>query len=80
MKEDSEARAEIRAESVRTVRLGHGANCSSLGSVIDTLFATAVFGTALFAGVMAALSKEPLKIVPHDADPGEADPRGGPST
>lgn len=80
MKKESEAHAEIRPESVRTVRLGHGANCSSLGSIIDTLFATAVVGTALFAGVIAALSKEPVTIVAHDEDPDEADPRVGPPT
>ena len=32
----------IDEENVRRVRLGHGANCSSIGSVVDTLFATAV--------------------------------------
>jgi hypothetical protein len=40
------------------VRLGHGANCSSIGSVIDTLFATAVVGSALFTAIAAALARE----------------------
>jgi hypothetical protein len=43
---------------IRRVRVGHGANCSSVGSVIDVLFATAVTGTALFAAVAAALERE----------------------
>jgi hypothetical protein len=46
------------AKHVRKVRLGHGANCSSVGSVIDTLFATAVVGTAIYAAVAAALERE----------------------
>ncbi|MEI7892629.1 MAG: radical SAM protein [Myxococcales bacterium] len=41
--------------SIRTVRLGYGANCSSLGSVVDVLFATAAVGTALMAAVAASL-------------------------
>ena len=40
------------------MRIGHGANCSSIGSVIDTLFATAVVGGALFAAIAAALERE----------------------
>ena len=77
MKQDSEAHAEVPAKSVRAVRVGHGANCSSLGSVIDTLFATAVAGTALFAAVVAALSKEPVKVVPREAHHDEVDRAGG---
>lgn len=49
--------------SVRAVREGHGANCSSIGSVIDTLFATATVGAAVFAAVVAALAREPVRIV-----------------
>lgn len=37
------------------VREGHGANCSSIGSVVDTLFASAVVGGALLAAVLAAI-------------------------
>ena len=43
---------------VRVVREGHGANCSSIGSVIDTLFATAAVGGALLAAVAAAVRDE----------------------
>jgi len=38
------------------VRLGHGANCSSIGAVVDTLFASAVVSTMIFAAVAAASS------------------------
>jgi len=45
----------LRPEHLRAVRLGHGANCSSVGSVIDTLFVSAAVGGAIFAAVCAAL-------------------------
>jgi hypothetical protein len=48
---------------IRAVRAGHGANCSSIGSVIDTLFATAAISGALFAAVAAALEREPVRVV-----------------
>jgi hypothetical protein len=48
--------------SVRAVRAGHGANCSSIGSVVDILFAAAAVGTALFAAVSAALASEPIRV------------------
>ena len=35
---------ELKPEHVRAVRLGHGANCSSIGSVVDALFTSAVLG------------------------------------
>ncbi len=54
---------ELRQESLRAVRLGHGANCSSIGSLVDTLFASAVIGGAVLAAVLAALKKEPLTVV-----------------
>ena len=53
---------EIREDHLRAVRTGHGANCSSIGSVIDTLFATATIGAAVFAAVVAALKREPVKV------------------
>ncbi|MGA7124509.1 MAG: hypothetical protein WBY94_30685 [Polyangiaceae bacterium] len=53
---------EALSEHVRCVRLGHGANCSSIGSVVDTLFATATVGAAVFAAVVAALAKEPVRV------------------
>ncbi len=44
------------AEHVRVVREGHGANCSSIGSVIDTLFVAQVAAGAVLAAVAAALA------------------------
>ena len=57
------------AKGVRAVREGHGANCSSIGSVIDTLFASAVVGGALFTAVAAALAREKPRIVGPSATP-----------
>jgi len=48
----------LRPEHVRAVRLGHGGNCSSVGSVIDTLFLSAVVGGAIFAAVCASVEEE----------------------
>ena len=45
-------------DHVLVVREGHGANCSSIGSVIDMLFATAAVGGALLAAVAAAVRDE----------------------
>jgi hypothetical protein len=59
-------RGDITEEQLRQVRLGHGANCSSIGSVVDTLFATATVGAAIFAAIVAALATEPVRVV-HSA-------------
>jgi len=56
----------LEEEHVRAVRAGHGANCSSIGSVIDTLFATATVGAAVFAAVVAALRAEEIKVIGTD--------------
>jgi hypothetical protein len=53
----------MEARSIKKVRIGHGANCSSIGSVIDTLFATAAIGGAIFAAVAAAMATEPVRVV-----------------
>lgn len=50
------------------MRLGHGANCSSVGSVVDTLFVTAAVGGAVLAAVCAAMAAEPVRIVRAQAD------------
>lgn len=42
-------------EGVLTVRLGPGANCSSIGSVVDILFVSATVGGALLAALSAAV-------------------------
>ena len=44
-------------QHVRVVRLGHGANCSSIGSVLDLLFATAAIGSAVFVAAAAAIAE-----------------------
>ena len=67
---------EALVEHVRRVRLGHGANCSSIGSVVDTLFVTATVGAAVFAAVVSALAKESTKVVPARKAPPERPPRG----
>lgn len=48
----------VREEDVLAVREGPSANCSSIGSVVDTLFVTAVVGGALFAAIAAAVQRE----------------------
>jgi uncharacterized NAD-dependent epimerase/dehydratase family protein len=48
----------VRPENVRAARLGNGANCSSIGSVVDTLFVSAAVGGAVLAAVCAALAAE----------------------
>jgi hypothetical protein len=60
--EDAHAEG-LTLDHVRVVRAGHGANCSSIGSVIDTLFATAAVGSAVFAAVLGALKHEDIKVV-----------------
>ena len=57
----AEPRPEV--ENVLAVRMGHGANCSSIGSVVDTLFATATVGGAVFAAIVAALKVEEVSVV-----------------
>jgi hypothetical protein len=59
----AEERPSIDAERIVQLRVGHGANCSSIGSVVDTLFATAAVGAAVFAAVVAALRTEDVKVV-----------------
>jgi hypothetical protein len=69
---DREPAARPEAEHVVVVRVGHGANCSSIGSVVDTLFATATIGAAVLAAIVAALRNEGVKVVgpePHRAGP-----------
>ena len=45
------------------MRVGHGANCSSVGSVIDTLFLGAAVGGAMLAAVCAAMKVERVTVV-----------------
>jgi hypothetical protein len=64
----------VDEENVQRLRSGHGANCSSIGSVIDTLFATATVGAAVFAAVVAALRSEEVRVVSPPARSREPDP------
>ncbi len=74
----------VDERSIRRVRIGSGANCSSIGSAIDTLFATAVTGAAIFAAVVAALKTEPIQVVGQTSNdnplraPGTRDPESPP--
>jgi hypothetical protein len=63
---DEIGESELREENVRVVRVGHGANCSSVGSVIDTLFLGAAVGGAVFAAVCAAMKVETVTVVGGD--------------
>lgn len=66
MKEEADAEAEakpLRPSHLRAARLGHGANCSSVGSVVDTLFLSAALGGAMFAALCAAMQSEQVRVV-----------------
>jgi hypothetical protein len=62
--------AGVLDEHLLRVRVGHGANCSSIGSVVDTLFATAVVGAAVFAAVVAALESEEVRVAGRRGEAG----------
>lgn len=64
-----EARGELSSEHVRAVRIGHGANCSSIGSVVDTLFVGAAVGGAVVAAILAAMKTEPVRLVGSNTEP-----------
>jgi hypothetical protein len=71
---DTEDERRARIESgVLAIREGHGANCSSIGSVIDTIFASAVLGGTIFAAVVASLGRERVRVV--GASPPTAPPQ-----
>jgi hypothetical protein len=53
-------------EGVLPVRAGPGANCSSIGSVVDMLFAAAVAAGVLYVGVAASLGDRTLEQVGED--------------
>jgi hypothetical protein len=72
------AKREPEEEQILRVRTGHGANCSSIGSVIDTMFATATVGAAVFAAVVAALKSEKVHVVSPLADSQDREPKKAP--
>jgi hypothetical protein len=67
-------RSAVDPSNIRALRLGHGANCSSIGSVVDTLFVTSLLGGAIFAAVVAALGKEPVEVIGDGAKSKESSP------
>ena len=55
---------DVANDGVLAVRRGPGANCSSIGSVIDLLFGAAVVSGVAWAAIVAAIGdREP----PHEA-------------
>ena len=70
---DAKAPRPIDEAHLRSLRPGHGANCSSIGSVIDTLFATATIGAAVFAAAVAALRSEAITTVAPPKRPAPTD-------
>lgn len=53
-------------EGVLAVRAGPGANCSSIGSVIDLLFGTAIVAGVVYAAVAASLADAKVDVVEED--------------
>ncbi len=45
-------------DGIISIRCGHGANCSSIGSAVEMLFLSATVGAAILAAVAAALSPD----------------------
>ncbi len=78
VRESTEPRErELDVANVRAVRVGHGANCSSVGSVIDTLFLGAAMGGAILAAVCAAMKVEAVTVVGQASDDEDAASDGG---
>ena len=50
-------------EGVLAIRRGPGANCSSIGSVVDLLFGAAVVSSLVYAAVVASLGDRPMREV-----------------
>ncbi len=71
-------RTPVTPEHIRALRLGHGANCSSIGSVVDTLFVTALLGGAVFAAIVGGLASEPIEVVGAGRKPAEEATGEGP--
>jgi hypothetical protein len=67
----------VEERHVLALRVGHGANCSSIGSVVDTLFASAVVGAMVFAAAVAAMKSERVTIA--RLRPGAGAPRREPA-
>jgi len=66
---DSDSDSGPGSGHVVRVRVGHGANCSSVGSVVDTLFLGAAVGGAILAAVCAAIGREEVRVVGRAVGP-----------
>ena len=55
-------------EGVLAVRAGPGANCSSIGSVIDLLFGTAVIAGVVYVALAASRKDAKIDVVPEEDD------------
>jgi hypothetical protein len=63
---DSPAAAEpISPDDILVIRRGPGANCSSIGSVLDVLFLSAVAGGVILVGVAALLEERAAAPAPE---------------
>lgn len=56
-------------KGVLAVRAGPGANCSSIGSVVDLLFGTAIVAGMVYAAIAASLrdaNDASVEVVPEE--------------
>jgi hypothetical protein len=65
-------------EGVLAVRAGPGANCSSIGSVIDLLFGTAIVAGAVYAAIAAALPDVPDRPIELTGEGDDQPPKDAP--
>lgn len=66
--------AVVTADEILVVRQGSGANCSSIGSLLDIVLLSAVAGGVVLVAAAAALGGAPASRVPEgDRRSGEAD-------
>lgn len=66
---EKEAEPTALPEGVLCVRLGTGANCSSIGSAVELLFLSATAGAALLTALASVL--EPVRDEDDEAEPRE---------
>jgi len=69
-RENTHIEPSVRPEDILVIRRGPGANCSSIGSVLDVLFLSAIAGGAILVGVAALLDDRPT---PRPEAEGECD-------
>ena len=63
MSDEQPREPSLLPEGVLAVRRGPGANCSSIGSVVDLLFGAAVVSGMLYAGIVVALGERKITQV-----------------